>query len=77
MLMLICGMYYRVMNHSNASISEELLAAGLANVVRHRLDEPRSSAYDALIAAENQAQVCACVCVCVLCRQRRGRSSCG
>lgn len=34
------------------NIAEELVKAGLATVIRHRMDEERSAKYDALMAAE-------------------------
>eukprot|EP00742_Colponemidia_sp_Colp-10_P003374 GILJ01003593.1.p1 GENE.GILJ01003593.1~~GILJ01003593.1.p1 ORF type:complete len:893 (-),score=162.87 GILJ01003593.1:168-2846(-) len=38
------------------NIGEQLVAAGLANVARHRAEEPRSEWYEALLAAEKQAE---------------------
>jgi staphylococcal nuclease domain-containing protein 1 len=47
--------YYSIITKDNKNHAEALVAAGLANVVRHRLTEPRASNYDALLAAETKA----------------------
>ena len=41
---------------AKANINESLVAAGLAEVIRHRVDEERSQFYDAYLSAEHAAQ---------------------
>jgi endonuclease YncB( thermonuclease family) len=42
--------------HNKINLAEGLVAAGLVEVVRHRMDEDRSLHYDALLAAETTAK---------------------
>ena len=41
---------------AKANMNESLVAAGLAEVIRHRVDEERSQFYDAYLSAEHAAQ---------------------
>lgn len=42
--------------HNKSNLAEALIEAGLATVVRHRVEEPRSLHYEALLAAEEKAK---------------------
>jgi len=41
--------------NAKKNVAEELVAAGFADVVKHRVDEPRAQHYDLLVLAEEQA----------------------
>lgn len=41
---------------NNSNYAEELIAAGFAKVIQHRLEDPRSSHYESLLAAEKTAE---------------------